>query len=135
VLALSLTAAAWAAAHLVAGGHYRGTTSQKQSTTIIVSSNGKTIAKLQTAVAYDHECASVSGPTYSISATSVPIVNGSFSADTQASASHHSSLKMIVTGTFVGKKVAGTVAELDGHCAKPREVDNPYLATFSATTG
>jgi hypothetical protein len=135
VLTLSLTAAALAATHLVAGGHYSGTTSQKQGTTIVVASNGKSIAKLQTAVAYDHECAYASGPTYSISVTNVPIVNGSFSADAQGSASHHGSLKMIVSGSFVGKKVAGTIAALGGHCAKLRQVDNPYLATFSAKTG
>jgi hypothetical protein len=135
LLMLSLPAAAWAAARLVAGGHYSGTTSQKQATTIVVASNGKSIAKLQTAVAYDHECSYAAGPTYSISVTNVPIVNGSFSADAQGSASHHGSLKMVVSGSFVGKKVAGTVAELGGHCAKPRQVDNPYLATFSAKTG
>jgi hypothetical protein len=135
LLTLSLPAAAWAGAQLVAGGHYSGTTSQKQAATIVVSSNGKSIAKLQTAVAYDHECASATGPTYAISLTNVPIVKGSFSADAQGRASHKRSLKMIVTGSFVGRKVAGTVAELGGHCAKPRQIDNPYLATFSAKTG
>jgi len=135
LLTVSLATAAWATAQLVAGGHYSGTTSQKQATTIVVASNGRSIAKLQTAVAYDHECAYAAGPTYAISVTNVPIHNGSFSADAQGSASHHSSLKMIVTGSFVGKKVAGTIAELGGHCAKPRQIDNPYLATFSAKTG
>jgi hypothetical protein len=135
LLTLSLATAAWATSQLVAGGHYSGTTSQKQATTIVVSSNGRSIAKLRTAVAYDHECANAGGPTYAISATNVPIHNGSFSADAQGSASHHGSVKMIVTGSFVGKKVAGTIAELGGHCAKPRQIDNPYLATFSAKTG
>jgi hypothetical protein len=135
LLTLSLATAALAGAQLVAGGHYSGTTSQKQATTIVVSSNGKSIAKLQTAVAYDHECASATGPTYAISVTNVPIRNGSFSTDAHGSASHKRSLKMIVTGSFVRRKVAGTIAELGGHCAKPRQIDNPYLATFSAKAG
>jgi hypothetical protein len=134
LLALSLTVAAWAAARLVAGGHYSGKTSQKQSTTIIVSSNAKTIAKLQTAIAYDHECATVTGATYSVTATNVPISNASFSINVTGHASKRS-LPFTITGVFDGKTVAGTIYERNGRCPKPRQVDNPYLATYTAKTG
>jgi hypothetical protein len=39
---------------------------------------------------------------------------------------------MIVSGSFIGKTVAGTVAEFNGHCPAPKTVENPYLATFTA---
>jgi hypothetical protein len=134
LLALSLTVAAWAAARVVAGGHYTGKTSQKQSTTIIVSSNAKKIAKLQTAIAYDHECATASGATYSVTAENVPIPNASFSINVTGRASH-GSLPLTVTGVFNGKTVAGAIFERNGRCPKPRQVDNPYLATYTAKTG
>jgi len=134
LLALSLSVAAWAAARLVAGGHYNGRTSQKLSTTIVVSPNGKTIAKLQTAIAYDHECATASGATYSVTAQNVAIPNASFSINVTGRASKRS-LPLTVTGVFDGKTVAGTIFERNGRCPKPRQVDNPYLATYTAKTG
>ena len=134
LLALTLSAAAWATARVIDGGRYTGSTSQKQSTTIVVSSNGKQISKLQTAVAYDHECATTSGPTYTVTAQNVPIPNASFSINVTAKASHHS-LSVTVTGVFDGRNVAGTVFERGGRCPKPRQVDNPYLATYTAKAG
>jgi hypothetical protein len=131
LIALSLSVAAWGAAGLVAGGHYSGRTSQKLSTTIVVSSNAKTIAKLQIAVAYDHECATASGATFSVTAQHVPIPNASFSINVTGRASKRS-LPLTVTGVFDGKTVAGSIFERNGRCPKPRQVDNPYLATYAA---
>jgi len=64
----------------------------------------------------------------------VPIVAGeSFSVNATGTAKGVKSLPMIVTGSFTGRTVNGTVAERSGHCPAPKQVENPYLATFKAT--
>jgi len=134
--ALALAAVAWAANdHAIAGGHYSGKTSQNQATTIVVSANGKTITKLDTAVSYDHLCTKGTNATFAIAATNVPITNGSFGVRAAGKGPKKSSINAIVTGTFTGSTVAGTVAEYNGHCAAPRQVENPYLSTFTAKNG
>jgi hypothetical protein len=105
-------------------------------TTLVVSSNGGTITKLQTAVAYDGLCGNGGGgPAFEVNLTNVPIVAGSFSATTKAKVADAPALEMIVSGSFTGTVVNGTVAELNGHCAAPRQVDNPYRTTFQAKAG
>ena len=129
---LLLAAGAWAASgHAIGGGHYAGKTSQRQGATIVVSANGRTITQLRTAVSNDGECGKAGGPAFSVSAANVAITNGSFTVTAPGTASNLASLHIVVTGTFIGKTVAGTVAELDGHCKAPNQVENPYLSTFT----
>jgi hypothetical protein len=131
---LLLAAAAFASAgHAISGGHYAGKTTQSQGATIVVSANGRTITQLHAAIANDGECGKAGGTAYSISAANIAITNGSFTVTAPGTASKLASLKVVVTGTFIGKTVAGTVAELAGHCKAPRQVENPYLATFTLT--
>lgn len=137
LLTLMLTGVAFAAAgHAIAGGHYAGKTTQHQATTIVVSGNARTITTLKAAVSYDGLCGKrAAGPAFSITAKNVAITAGSFSVVAPATAAGAKPLTMIVTGSFTGKAVNGTIAERNGHCAKPKTVLNPYLTTFSAKAG
>jgi len=134
---LAVAGVALAATHAVPNGHYIGKTTQRQPVTIVVAGNGRKIASLKAAVSYDGLCGhGGGGPAFAISASNVPIVaNGSFSATTLGKLNGAASLHMIVTGTFTGKTVNGTIAELHGHCAPPKQVVNPYLTRFSAKPG
>ncbi len=133
----ALAGAVWAAAAgPVRGARYSGKTSEKQTMTVVVSSTGHAISKLATAIVNDGLCGKAGGKVYAISGANITLyTNDSFSLDAPGTAPHASALHFIVTGTFFGKTVSGTIAEIDGHCPAPKQVENPYLATFTATTG
>ena len=118
---------------MLPGVTYSGKSSQSQASTLSVSKNGHSVASLKTAVSYDGLCGKRSSPTFTISASNAAIQsNGSFAVAAVAKASK-SSIHVLVTGTFQGKTVSGTIAETgtQAHCPSPRQVDNPYLATFT----
>jgi hypothetical protein len=132
--ALLSATVAWAAvSHAVAGGHYVGATNQQQHTTLVVSSTGRVITRLRTLVGYDGACGTrAPGPAFSVAAKHVRIAaDGSFKATARGRAAHVASLHVTVTGSFLGKHVSGTVAEINGRCAAPNQALNPYSATFT----
>jgi len=136
-LALVAVGASAAGDHAVAGDRYIGTTSQGQATTIVVSTNGRSVVAVLTAVAYDGRCGTHPGslPYQILSDQKVTIrPSGGFREATQGTTAGRRLLPMIVTGTFGGGKVYGTIAAggRGAHCPTPRQSDNPYVATFSA---
>jgi len=137
VLALVASGAVAAGDHAVAGDRYVGSTDQGQATIVVVSASGRSVVALLTTVAYDGRCGKRPGvlPYQILSndhATIQP--NGRFRETTQGSSTGRGLLPMVVTGTFGGGKVHGTIAEsgADAHCSAPRQRDDPYEATFSA---
>jgi hypothetical protein len=136
-VAITGVGASAAGAVAVAGARYVGSTSQGQATLIVVSGNGRTITALLTTIAYDGICGNgAGGPPYQILSNRRFAIrrNGSFALTTSGTTTEHGALPMLVTGTFTGNTVHGTIAEtgIKAHCAAPRQAHNPYRATFSA---
>jgi hypothetical protein len=136
--AVPLAAAASASEDRAVGGdRYEGATSQGQATVVVVSANGRWVTAVLTAVVYNDLCARRGGPAYQVRSTSRVAIkpDGGFALVARSTTAGPGSLLMRVSGTFRGTILRGAISEAgaDAHCSPPRQRDNRYQATFTAS--
>jgi len=132
-------AAADAAALKPKAGKWKGTTSERNSVTLTVSSNRATITKFTTTLGYDHVCHYGGGAggfsNYSVVVPKMTIKRGNtFSARVTAKGFFHSAT-ITVSGKFSGAKATGTVIVPTSYCGPPHTTLHDYSETFTARHG
>jgi hypothetical protein len=132
-VALALLAAG-ALGSVKKGATYRGATSEHETVTFKVSSNGRNVLGFTTRLGYNGKCGEGGGPSYAIHAASIKLRrDGRFQATTTGTLGPNVATVTII-GRISGKKAGGVVEKAGLRCsAGPYPGANGYRETFLAT--